>query len=72
MKKLVSVMILMAALVTPVLASEVAGGGKTLSFIEFSELQGNRGVHDRGLAQRYDAYRSGTLPVTTLDVASIR
>ena len=72
MKKLMSVMVLTLAMVTPVLAGEGGASGKTLSFIEFSELQANRGIHDRVLTQRYDAYRSGRLPVTTLDTSSIR
>lgn len=55
---------------TAVYAESATGG--MLSKIEFSALPENHGVPQRVIEQKYDAYRQGRLPVTTLEASSIR
>ncbi len=71
MKKIVSVMGLLAMIATSAYAVESAGGAK-LSIIQFSEAPENRGIHGRMLDRRYEEYRNGRFAVTTLDTAHLR
>ncbi len=52
--------------------AEVVGTGKPLSSIQFSERSENRGLSGRVLDRKYQEYRQGRLPRTTLSTASIR
>lgn len=73
MKKLLAVAIVAVmglAAVPGYAATERAAG--TLSVIEFSNLPENRGVSGRMLDRRYEEYRQGRVPQTTLDVSNIR
>lgn len=72
MKKIVSVIGLLAVMATSAYAVESAGSTKTLSIIQFSEAPENRGIHGRLLERRYQEYRNGRFAVTTLDTAHLR
>lgn len=52
--------------------SQGVAGGKTLSIIEFSLLASNHGVPANIVAGKYDAYRQGRLPMTTLETSNVR
>lgn len=73
MKKILFRILTIAALVSavPAYAVEAVGGG-TLSIIEYSVLPENRGLSQKIVNQKYDAYRHGLLPVTTLETSSMR
>ena len=73
MKKIV-VSAVLAVLVlgsAPVYA-EMAAVGKTLSYFEFQDLPENHGIHGRTLDQKYEAYRQGRVPLTTLSAENLR
>ena len=68
-----ALLLLLAASVPAYAAVEAAGGtAKTLSFIEFSALPQNYGIHGRTLEWKFNEYRKGRLPVSTLDVSHMR
>lgn len=72
MKKLILAVAVLSTLASlPVYAGEGAAV-KTLSYIEFSGLPQNRGVDSKIVNRKYQEYRSGRLPATTLDTASMR
>ena len=72
MKKMISMIGLLAVLTTSAYALESAGNAKQLTIIQFSEAPENRGISGRLLERRYDEYRSGRFAVTTLDTAHLR
>lgn len=54
-------------------AVEGKGSEKPLTFIQFSALPENRGLHGRWLQHRYEDYRKGRfIPKTTLEVSEMR
>ena len=56
----------------PVYAETVGVAGSILSYVEFQDIPENHGIHGRLLDQKYDAYRSGRVPQTTLSTSNIR
>lgn len=72
MKKLILALAILSVIASlPAYAAEGAAA-KTLSYIEFSRLDQNRGLDSKLVTRKYQEYRSGRLPVTTLDTASMR
>ena len=61
---------------SPAFALETAAGsgtgGRLLSSVEFAQVPENHGMPQRVVDRRYEEYRQGRLPVTTLDASRIR
>lgn len=72
MKKIVSVIGLLAVMATSAYAVESVSSTKPMSIIEFSQAKENRGIQGRLLERRYQEYRNGRFAVTTLDTAHLR
>lgn len=74
MKKLIAYAVLAVAVLTsvPAYAETGVGSGKTLSIIEFSTLPQNHGLRGRVLDRKYEEYRQGRVPRTTLSTSNIR
>ena len=74
MKKMIAfaVLGLMVLGVAPAFAETAGASDRTLSIIEFSALPQNHGLSGRVLDRKYDDYRSGRVPVTTLSASNIR
>lgn len=73
MKKILALVVLGVLAAAPLFAVEGSSASKgTLSVIEFSRLPENHGAPARVLQRQYEEYRSGRLPVTTLDTSRMR
>ena len=73
MKKILGSLFLIVVLVAPALANDAGvSTTKPLSIIEFSRLPENGGLVNRMLERKYEEYRHGRVPRTTLDVSNIR
>lgn len=69
--KVIAVVSVMLVGTVPAIA-EVAGAEKPLSILQFSELSESRGLSGRVLDGRYQEYRQGRVPRTTLSTANVR
>ncbi len=74
MKKLMTCAVLVLIVLggAPAYAQTGAASEGTLSIIEFSRLPENRGLQDRILDRKYDEYRHGRVPRTTLSASNVR
>lgn len=73
--RLLSILTLALLTTAPVFAMVEAGTTTTtkpLSFLEFSKLPSNYGFHGRVLEWKYNEYRKGRLPISTLDISRMR
>ncbi len=72
--KVLGALLLLLIASAPAFAAIEAKGETTkpLSFIEFSALPQNYGTHGRTLEWKFNEYRKGRLPVSTLDVSQMR
>ena len=70
--KVMAIVSMMLVGAMPAFAEGVGSVGAPLSSIQFSELSENRGLSGRLLDRKYQEYRQGRLPRTTLSTTSIR
>ena len=74
MKKTIAYVVLAVAVFggAPVYAETSVGSDRPFSVIQFSDLSQNRGLSGRALDRKYEEYRQGRAPRTTLSTSSIR
>ena len=70
--KVLAVAALMLVGALPAFAEPVARTEKPLSIFQFSRLPENHSLQGRVLERKYQAYRQGRIPRTTLSVSSMR
>lgn len=76
MKKIIALTAFIVLTVSSAGALESAAvsgsGSKALSYVEFTSLPENNGAPYRVVQKRYEDYRQGRLPITTLNASEIR
>ena len=73
LNKWLGLVLMLMFLASPVLADEQAvESPKVMSFLQFIEQPGNRGLAWRLLERRYQEYRKGRLPISSLTADNMR
>ena len=73
MKRIASIVFMLAFFAVPAFAAEATGTSeKPMSTLQFSELTQNHGLSGRVLDRKYEEYRSGRVPLATLEPSRMR